>query len=76
MVKGVVHKLIPGLEKRRNAELGERRERRKMQYTSEKKGEKDSKDGKDHLNNTECMLIINNYFNSISQVTYMYIYSQ
>ncbi|KAG6803233.1 E3 ubiquitin-protein ligase HUWE1 isoform X1 [Apis mellifera caucasica] len=50
---GVVHKLIPGLEKRRNAELGERRERRKMQYASEKKNEKDNKDGKDHLNNTE-----------------------
>lgn len=47
-----------------------------MQYTSEKKSEKDNKDGKDHLNNTECMLIINNYFNFISQVTCMYIYSQ
>ncbi|CAK9823562.1 E3 ubiquitin-protein ligase HUWE1, partial [Anthophora retusa] len=50
---GVVHKLIPGLEKHKNAELAERRERRKKQHASEKKGEKDNKDGKDHLNNTE-----------------------
>lgn len=53
------------MEKRRNAELGERRERRKMQYASEKKSEKDNKDGKDHLNNTECIWIIINYFNCI-----------
>ncbi|XP_076681578.1 HECT, UBA and WWE domain containing E3 ubiquitin protein ligase 1 isoform X3 [Andrena cerasifolii] len=50
---GVVHKLIPGLEKRRNVELAERKERRKKQHTSEKKGEKDGKEEKDHLNNTE-----------------------
>ncbi|XP_029040981.2 LOW QUALITY PROTEIN: E3 ubiquitin-protein ligase HUWE1 [Osmia bicornis bicornis] len=50
---GVVYKLIPGLEKYRNAELAERRERRKKQHASEKKNEKDGKEGKDHLNNTE-----------------------
>jgi len=30
--KGVVHKLIPGLEKHRNAELAERKEKRKKQH--------------------------------------------
>lgn len=74
---GVVYKLIPELEKRRNAELGERRERRKMQYASEKKNEKDNKDGKDHLNNTECTLIVTNHFNCILQIAYIiYVYFQ
>ncbi|XP_053985847.1 E3 ubiquitin-protein ligase HUWE1-like isoform X2 [Hylaeus volcanicus] len=50
---GVVHKLIPYLEIRRNAVLAERKERRKKQHSSEKKDEKDGKEEKDHLNNTE-----------------------
>lgn len=52
--KGVVHKLIPGLEKHRNAELAERKEKRKKQHGSEKENEKDSKDDKERLNTTEC----------------------
>lgn len=57
--------------------MGERRERRKMQYASEKKNEKDNKDGKDHLNNTECTLIVTNHFNCILQIAYIiYVYFQ
>ncbi|KZC13383.1 E3 ubiquitin-protein ligase HUWE1 [Dufourea novaeangliae] len=52
---GVVFKLIPNLVKHRDAELAERKERRKKQHSSEKKGEKDGKEEKDHLNNTECI---------------------
>ena len=45
---GVVHKLIPGLEKRRNAELAERKEKRKKQHGSEtKEGEKEAKEAKE-----------------------------
>lgn len=56
--KGVVHKLIPGLEKHRNAELAERKEKRKKQHGSEKENEKDGKDEKERLNTTECMYIL------------------
>lgn len=53
--KGVVHKLIPGLEKHRNAELAERKEKRKKQHGSEKEGgEKDNKEEKERSNNAEC----------------------
>lgn len=51
-----MHKLIPGLVKRRNAEFAKRKEFRKKQHSSERKGEKDGKEEKDHLNNSECML--------------------
>lgn len=52
--KGVVHKLIPGLEKHRNAELAERKEKRKKQHGSEKESEKDNKEEKERSNNAEC----------------------
>lgn len=52
--KAVVHKLIPGLEKHRNAELAERKEKRKKQHGSEKESEKDNKEEKERSNNTEC----------------------
>ncbi|XP_057320129.1 E3 ubiquitin-protein ligase HUWE1-like isoform X1 [Microplitis mediator] len=44
---GVVHKLIPGLEKQRNAELAERKDKRKKQQNTEKDSEKDTKDTKE-----------------------------
>ncbi|KAG7210750.1 hypothetical protein KM043_012246 [Ampulex compressa] len=50
---GVVHKLIPGLEKHRNAELAERKEKRKKQHGAEKEGEKDTNEEKDRTNNAE-----------------------
>ncbi|XP_070171266.1 E3 ubiquitin-protein ligase HUWE1 isoform X5 [Polyergus mexicanus] len=50
---GVVHKLIPGLEKHRNAELAERKEKRKKQHGSEKENDKDNKEEKERLNNAE-----------------------
>ncbi|XP_024868314.1 E3 ubiquitin-protein ligase HUWE1 isoform X2 [Temnothorax curvispinosus] len=53
---GVVHKLIPGLEKHRNAELAERKEKRKKQHGSEKESEKDSKEEKERSNNAESAL--------------------
>ncbi|XP_036141020.1 E3 ubiquitin-protein ligase HUWE1 isoform X8 [Monomorium pharaonis] len=53
---GVVHKLIPGLEKYRNAELAERKEKRKKQHGSEKENEKDNKEEKERSNNTESVL--------------------
>ncbi|XP_011685289.1 PREDICTED: E3 ubiquitin-protein ligase HUWE1 isoform X5 [Wasmannia auropunctata] len=53
---GVVHKLIPGLEKHRNAELAERKEKRKKQHGSEKEGEKDNKEEKERSNNAEATL--------------------
>lgn len=55
--KGVVHKLIPGLEKHRNAELAERKEKRKKQHGSEKENEKDNKEEKERSNNAECKYI-------------------
>lgn len=51
---GVVHKLIPGLEKRRNAELADRKEKRKKQHGTEKEGEKDPKEAKEAPKNGEC----------------------
>ncbi|XP_011333015.1 E3 ubiquitin-protein ligase HUWE1 isoform X1 [Ooceraea biroi] len=53
---GVVHKLIPGLEKHRNAELAERKEKRKKQHGPEKESEKDNKEEKERSNNAEPML--------------------
>lgn len=50
----MVHKLIPGLEKHRNAELAERKEKRKKQHGSEKENEKDNKEEKERSNNAEC----------------------
>ena len=50
---GVVHKLIPGLEKHRNAELAERKEKRKKQHGSEKENEKDNKEEKERSNTTD-----------------------
>ncbi|XP_020278772.1 E3 ubiquitin-protein ligase HUWE1 isoform X2 [Pseudomyrmex gracilis] len=49
----VVHKLIPELEKHRNAELAERKEKRKKQHGSEKEAEKDNKEEKERTNNAE-----------------------
>lgn len=56
--KGVVHKLIPGLEKHRNAELAERKEKRKKQHGSEKENEKDNKEEKERSNNAECKFVL------------------
>ncbi|XP_011638354.1 E3 ubiquitin-protein ligase HUWE1 isoform X5 [Pogonomyrmex barbatus] len=57
---GIVYKLIPGLEKHRNAELAERKEKRKKQHgsekESEKESEKDNKEEKERSNNTESTL--------------------
>ncbi|XP_018052863.1 PREDICTED: E3 ubiquitin-protein ligase HUWE1 isoform X6 [Atta colombica] len=53
---GVVHKLIPGLEKHRNAELAERKEKRKKQHGSEKENEKDNKEEKERSNTTDVTL--------------------
>lgn len=50
---GVVHKLIPGLEKQRNAELAERKDKRKKQQNTEKDSEKDTKDTKETLKTRE-----------------------
>ncbi|XP_034939530.1 E3 ubiquitin-protein ligase HUWE1 isoform X2 [Chelonus insularis] len=49
---GVVHKLIPGLEKQRNAELAERKDKRKKQH-AEKDSEKDAKDSKENTKSQE-----------------------
>ncbi|KAG8038907.1 hypothetical protein G9C98_003214 [Cotesia typhae] len=51
---GVVHKLIPKLEKQRNAELAERKDKRKKQQNTEKDTEKDSKDAKDSSKTREA----------------------
>ncbi|XP_012277229.1 E3 ubiquitin-protein ligase HUWE1 isoform X2 [Orussus abietinus] len=51
----VVHKLIPGLEKHRNAELAERKEKRKKQHGTEKESDKDTKETKEHTNGTEAV---------------------
>lgn len=51
-----MHKLIPGLEKHRNAELAERKEKRKKQHGG-KENDKDNKEEKEHLNNAECKYI-------------------
>jgi len=61
----VVHKLIPGLEKHRNAELAERKEKRKKQHGSEKENEKDNKEEKERSNNAECT---RKYYCNIIQV--------
>lgn len=58
LLKGVVHKLIPELEKHRNAELAERKEKRKKQHGSEKEAEKDNKEEKERTNNAECKCIL------------------
>ncbi|XP_066587993.1 E3 ubiquitin-protein ligase HUWE1 isoform X2 [Prorops nasuta] len=50
---GVVHKLIPGLEKHRNAELAERKEKRKKQHGTEKDNEKESKEERERTNHME-----------------------
>ncbi|XP_015191132.1 PREDICTED: E3 ubiquitin-protein ligase HUWE1 isoform X3 [Polistes dominula] len=50
---GVVHKMIPSLEKHRNAELAERKEKRKKQHGSEKENERDGKEEKESAKNTE-----------------------
>ncbi|XP_015599094.1 E3 ubiquitin-protein ligase HUWE1 isoform X3 [Cephus cinctus] len=52
-VAGVVQKLIPGLEKYRNAELAERKEKRKKQHGTEKEPEKDNKEVKEQTSKTE-----------------------
>ncbi|XP_043493606.1 E3 ubiquitin-protein ligase HUWE1 [Polistes fuscatus] len=44
---GVVHKMIPSLEKHRNAELAERKEKRKKQHGSERENERDGKEEKE-----------------------------
>lgn len=65
---GVVHKLIPGLEKHRNAELAERKEKRKKQHGSEKENEKDNKEEKERSNTAErkCSIpILCTYSNEI-----------
>lgn len=58
---GVVHKLIPGLEKYRNAELAERKEKRKKQHGSEKENEKENKDEKERSSNPECKYIVTTF---------------
>ncbi|XP_043484818.1 E3 ubiquitin-protein ligase HUWE1 isoform X4 [Leptopilina heterotoma] len=49
---GVVYKLIPDLEKHRNAELAERKEKRKKQQAADKEAEKEKED-KDKPTSTE-----------------------
>jgi len=68
---GVAHKLIPGLEKHRNAELAERKEKRKKQHGSEKENEKDNKEEKERSNNTECKYYIRYIFSYIYIFIYM-----
>ena len=53
IIQGVVRKLIPDLEKYRNAELAERKEKRKKQQAADKEAEKNNKDEKDKSNTTE-----------------------
>ncbi|XP_046484252.1 E3 ubiquitin-protein ligase HUWE1 isoform X1 [Neodiprion pinetum] len=50
---GVVQKLIPGLEKYRNIELAERKEKRKKHNTGDKESEKEEKSEKEQPSNTE-----------------------
>lgn len=60
-LKGVVYKLIPGLEKYRNTELAERKEKHKKQQAAEKEAEKNKEaKGSTSANATESML---KYFN-------------
>lgn len=46
--------MIPSLEKHRNAELAERKEKRKKQHGSERESERDGKEEKDSTKNVEC----------------------
>ena len=55
---GVVHKLIPALEKHRNAELAERKEKHKKQQAAEKEAAEKNKESKSSTstNDTENTL--------------------
>lgn len=61
MFKGVVYKLIPGLEKYRNAELAERKEKHKKQQAAEKEAEKNKEaKGSTSADAAESMLTLVN----------------